>query len=79
MIEPFQAVVRKRGIESGMQLIKQEGMHMGHALKICKKAFGIGLGDAKRMIYSSPSWRSDVESVQPLIDIFEQVLAEHQA
>ncbi|MFW5659327.1 MAG: hypothetical protein ACOCZ8_05035 [Bacteroidota bacterium] len=76
----FRAVVDRDGIEAGFVFLRaNKDIHMGHAMKVCMKAFGIGLRDAKRMIYSSPSWQREVESVQPLIDIFEEVLEEHTA
>ena len=48
--------------------MKERGLTITEAIKASMQLFGIGLGDAKSLVVSHPSWKPTAEAARPFQD-----------
>lgn len=63
---------RDGSIETVIRHAHDEGFSILDCMTIVKQVYGVGLGEAKRLVTSHPSWRVETEKM----DTFSQGLAD---
>ena len=51
-----------------LTVMKERGLTITEAIKASMQLFGIGLGDAKSLVSSHPSWNQTAEAAKPFQD-----------
>lgn len=52
--------------------MKKRGLTIAQAVKASMQLFGVGLGDAKSIVASHPSWSQTAQAAEPLQDALIQ-------
>ena len=51
-----------------LMVMKERGLTITEAIKTSMQLFGIGLGEAKSLVSSHPSWHQTAEAAKPFQD-----------
>jgi ribosomal protein L7/L12 len=57
-----------RSSDEILMVMKERGLTITEAIKTSMQLFGIGLGDAKSLVSSHPSWHQTVVAAKPFQD-----------
>jgi ribosomal protein L7/L12 len=59
-----------RSSDEILMVMKEQGLQITEAIKTSMRVFGMGLGDAKSLVISHPSWHQMAEAAKPFLDDF---------
>lgn len=59
--------------------MKERGLTIAQAIKASMQVFGVGLGDAKSIVASHPSWSQTARAAEPLQDALIQAFRDAES
>jgi ribosomal protein L7/L12 len=59
--------------------MKERGLTIAQAIKASMQLFGVGLGDAKSIVASHPSWSQTARAAEPLQDALIQAFRDTES